>query len=140
MKKYYFLIITTLLLGLIFATFNVRAQDLLKEGEEATGFSINPNMSLKIALAKTEFVQLEPISMLVSVINETDSPQTTIRPAILNEGTLTVNSDGELKQYNDLTIFRILLVRQPVTFQPGQGFGEDIIFEKSLDKFFPNPL
>lgn len=136
MKNYLGKVTLVLLFGGLFTAFAIHAQDVPKNGE---GFSINTKMSLKIALEKTEFVQLEPIDFRYSFINETSLPQTTIRPAILNDSTLTVDHDGVSKQYGELSIFRILLARQPVTFESGKGVEEEVTLETNLDKFFPRP-
>lgn len=139
MKRQIYRIASLMLFAYSLATFSVRGQDVQKYGDEAEGFVINPKMSFRIDVEKTEFVQLEPISMHYSFTNETGSPQTTIRPAVLNDSILSVKSGSKIKQYGELSVFRILLARQPTTFEPGKGVEGQILLEANLEKFFPKP-
>lgn len=131
MKKRFQTSVSVLLFGLLLASFDSNGQDM--DG----GSRINPEMSLKIAPDKTEYVQLEPINLRCSFTNETNEPQTTIVPDCLVDGRLFVESDGEERFFNQLSIFTVFGPRFPITFQPSKGVEKEIVLDTRLDEFFP---
>jgi hypothetical protein len=109
---------------------------LLGQSETAEYF-INPEMSLTINLEKDTFIQWEPIVVRSRFENKTEKGLSTLIPSIISEGSIIVESGGEKKEFGELSIFRSLLARQPVTLAPGQGSDEELTLERGLDDFFP---
>lgn len=137
MKNCNYLIISVVLFGLLFFLPSTFSQ--ITQKDDIEGISLNTSMYFNIALNKTEYFQLEPISVRCKFSNETKESQTTLIPSFLSEGGLEVNFNGERKRFNTISPFRILLRRFPVTFQPGENYEEEITLETSLDEFFPQP-
>jgi hypothetical protein len=139
MKNYSYFVITIVLIGELFYSANILSQTISPEKADSEIVSINSAMRFEIALDKTEYLQLEPISIKCQFSNETNKPQTTIVPSFLKESQMEVNLNGESKQFNSLSIFTGLLRRTPVTIEAGNAFGEEITLETNLDEFFPVP-
>lgn len=141
MKNCNYLIISVVLFGLLFFSPNVLPQTDSTQKDISENSPFNPAMSFNIALDKTEYFQLEPITLRCKFSNKTKEPQTTFIPSFKNESRLEVGFNGESKQFNQISYLMIFLTRppEPVTFQPGKGVEEEITLETSLDEFFPKP-
>lgn len=133
MKNDRLLVIALLLLGFWILPIGVSGQNAGSE------FGINPDMSLNVAVEKTSYIQWEPITLHARFENRTDRPLSSLVPSLISEGAIVVESGMEKRQFNELSIFRSMLARQPVTFSPGQGIDEEFTLERALDEFFPKP-
>lgn len=102
--------------GLLLFSTNTFLKTISTEKENIEGVAINTSMSFNIALDRTKFYQLEPIGIKCRFSNETNQSQTTLIPSFISESRLEVNFEGESKQFNTISIYRILLRREPVTF------------------------
>lgn len=139
MKNFSFLVMTIVLFGGVFCAPKVLAQNVSSQNADSETAVINSAMRFEIALDRPEYLQLEPVGVKCGFSNETDKPITTLIPSFLNESRLEVNSGGESRQFNSLSIFSGLLRRSPVTFAPGTSAEENITLEKGLDEIFPAP-
>lgn len=139
MNIYRYLLTSIVLFGVLYTSPSLTSQTVTSRIANSEIIFINPEMHFEISMDKTEYLQLEPISIRCKFTNETDKPQTTIIPSFLKESWIEVDSNGKSKQFDRLSIFTGLLRREPITFDPGSGFGEEITLETSLGEFFPEP-
>jgi len=100
--------------------------------------TINPKMSLRIAVDRNEYLQLEPVVLTCNFTNETDAPLTTIIPNFASNGIVIVKSDEDSESSNQLSSLRTGFgPRFPVTFQSTKGVEEELTFDTRLDEVFP---
>ena len=133
MKNKRLLIIAALCLSAAILSIQVAAQS------EDVGHFINPEMSLIINLEKDTYKQWEPVILRSRIENKTDTVLTTLIPDIVSEGSILIESGKEKREFDELSIIRPFLARQPVTLDPGQGLNEEFVLERDLDEFFPKP-
>lgn len=138
MKNNRYLVMTFVLFSGLLYSLNILSQTVTQKNDSETA-SINSKMRFEITSDRIAYLQFEPINIKCKFTNQTDVPQTTIVPSFLKESRIEVNFNGESRQFNRLSIFTGLLLRKPVTFQPGTSFEEEITLETSLDEFFPDP-
>jgi hypothetical protein len=126
------LLIVTLLL------FELATLSLEPSGQgENTELSINPEMSFMVSVEKANYFPWESVTVKARLENKTNTSLITLLPDMLMDSTVIVESANEKREFNNLTVYRSQLARQPATLKSGETYEQEFTLECSLDELFP---
>ncbi len=97
------------------------------------------DLTLEITSTKQEFVQLEPIPLILKLSNKTQYPIVARTALDLSAGFIelyTIRENGEPVKIQNLTPIRGLVVVRPGTIKPGESFQTKELLTLDLDKIF----
>ena len=139
MKKLFWYIVPTTVIVLTLAGISLSNVSQQQEVGQALTFS---KFTLRIASTKEDFVQLEPIPIILNLANETNQPilgHTALDFSYHHVKLFILQDGGERREIQNLSPLMKRVRIEPRKIAPGENHQATQLLNVDLDKIFPEP-